>query len=105
MQPPLQLPLHEAPLLLGVDEPPATAWAKVDMRRLVLRLLHLGQAIFSTGAVLRMSFSNDTPHWRQSYSKIGMGYFQSTCQFQRLLRSMSNCTSDSSGMPRVSRMK
>jgi hypothetical protein len=44
----------------------------VDKRFFVLRLLHLGQAIFSTGALLRTSFSKDTPQLVQSYSKIGI---------------------------------
>ena len=76
---PLQLPPQLAPLLLGADEPPATACAQVDMRRLILRLLQRGQATFSAAtvavavrALLRTSFSNVTPQLLQSYSKIGI---------------------------------
>jgi hypothetical protein len=72
LQPPLQLPLQLAPLLLGADDPPATAWANVDIRFLILRLLHLGQATLSVPALTFTSFSNDTPQLLQSYSKIGI---------------------------------
>jgi hypothetical protein len=76
---PLQLPPQLAPLLLGEEEPPATACAQTDMRRLILRLLQRGQVVFSAAtvavaarALLRSSFSKVTPHALQSYSKIGI---------------------------------
>jgi hypothetical protein len=48
------------PLLLGLDEPPATLCAKVETRFFTLRLLQRGQATFSE-VLVRTSFSNDTP--------------------------------------------
>ena len=74
MQPPLQLPLQVCPLDFGLEEPPATVWAHADMRRVILRLLHLGQAILSACADERTSLSKDTPQLLQSYSKIGISH-------------------------------
>ena len=70
---PLQLPLQlwPLPLLFGLDDPPATLCAHVDMRFFTLRLLQRGQATFSADAP-RISFSKDTPQLLQSYSKIGI---------------------------------
>jgi hypothetical protein len=64
--------LQLAPSLLGVDEPPATLCANVEMRRFTLWLLQRGQATLSALLELRTNFSNDTPQLAQSYSKIGM---------------------------------
>jgi hypothetical protein len=68
--------LQLAPSLLGLDEPPATLCANVEMRRFTLRLLQRGQVTLSALAELRTSFSNDTPQPAQSYSKIGIAFLR-----------------------------
>jgi hypothetical protein len=70
LQPP-QLPPQLWPLLLGVDEPPATLCAQAETRFFTLLLLQRGHATF-TAEVVRTSFSNEVPQLGQSYSKIGI---------------------------------